>query len=463
VTLGSTTPGNTLTVRGDYIGQDGKLRMLTTLGGSDSPTDRLIIDGGRVSGRTNVGITNVNGLGAATDGDGIEVIRAINGATTTAQTTRDAFFLHGEHVDAGAYEYRLYPGDTRGTGENWYLRSTLPASASGALDNTATGPGRVTYRPDVALYAALPATLAQADLAMLGNLHRREGGNVAATATSQDGSERRVWGRFIDQNMDIRQQGTVTPRGEGWTSGGQLGVDLFTNARHRVGIYGGTLEWKSHVHGDAGGIPDQSVGHLQGRTNYAGAYWTYTAESGWYSDLVLQHGRQRGKANSVSDNNGDIRARSTLASLEMGTPLQLNDQWYAEPQAQIIATHQDIDDVTIPAATVRQHSGNAVVARVGVRLKGDYSGAYGNVQPYARFNVWHGLSGTDTQSIKGPAGDATINTRRGYTSGEVAIGGTWTVNRRISLYGEIGRLFPLSSEQRVSAQHAISAGLRIVW
>ena len=83
------------------------------------------------SGRTTVQVVNLGGLGALTTGNGIELVSALNGATTTAQSTKDAFALQGGHVDAGAYEYRLQPGDAAGAGENWYLRSTstiMPAS-----------------------------------------------------------------------------------------------------------------------------------------------------------------------------------------------------------------------------------------------------------------------------------------------------------------------------------------------
>jgi fibronectin-binding autotransporter adhesin len=223
------------------------------------------------------------------------------------------------------------------------------------------------------------------------------------------------------------------------------------------------LGWRSKVHGDASGIPDRAVGHLRGRADYAGAYWTYTGDTGGYGDVVLQHGRQRGNASAITGSDSDIRARSTLASLETGVPLPLGRQWQAEPQAQLIFAHRHIDDVSIAAATVRQHPGNATVARLGVRLKGDYSGAHGTARPYMRFNLWHGLSGSDTQSIAGPGGNARIDTRRGYTSGEIAAGGTWTINRRIALYGELGHLFPLGGEQRVSTRRAISAGMRIAW
>ncbi len=106
------------------------LKLGTVLGGSNSLSDRLVLSGpgASASGNTTLRITNLGGLGALTTGNGIEVVSARNGATTTAQTTRDAFTLANGHVDAGAYEYRLYAADAQGAGENWYLRSETAAA-----------------------------------------------------------------------------------------------------------------------------------------------------------------------------------------------------------------------------------------------------------------------------------------------------------------------------------------------
>ena len=125
VSLLSTAAGSTLTVNGAYIGNNGVLSLGTVLGGNTSLSDRLVLNGSgaSASGNTTVRITNLGGLGAQTTGNGIEVVSARNGATTTAQSTRDAFALANGHVDAGAFEYRLYAADAQGTGENWYLRS----------------------------------------------------------------------------------------------------------------------------------------------------------------------------------------------------------------------------------------------------------------------------------------------------------------------------------------------------
>lgn len=122
LTNGGHTPGDSFTVRGDYVGDDGLLLIDTVLGNDASASDKLVIDGGNASGTTGVTVLNAGGTGAVTAQNGILVVEAINGGTTAS----GAFALNSR-VAVGAYEYFLFRGGvSAGTGENWYLRSTLP-------------------------------------------------------------------------------------------------------------------------------------------------------------------------------------------------------------------------------------------------------------------------------------------------------------------------------------------------
>ncbi|HAI46281.1 MAG TPA: autotransporter outer membrane beta-barrel domain-containing protein, partial [Stenotrophomonas sp.] len=117
--------GDTFTVAGNYVGNGGALYLNTVLGDDSSLSDKLVISTGSASGTTGVGILNAGGAGASTVADGILVVQAINSATTAPT----AFALYNP-VAAGAYEYFLFKGGVSGgTSENWYLRSTLVASA----------------------------------------------------------------------------------------------------------------------------------------------------------------------------------------------------------------------------------------------------------------------------------------------------------------------------------------------
>ena len=71
------------TINGNYTGAGGTMAVNTVLGGSGSPSDRLVISGGRASGSTIVHVTNVGGVVVReTTGNGIPVVNAVGGATT---------------------------------------------------------------------------------------------------------------------------------------------------------------------------------------------------------------------------------------------------------------------------------------------------------------------------------------------------------------------------------------------
>lgn len=120
--------GDAFTIVGNYVGNGGALYLQTVLGDDSSLSDKLVIANGSASGTTGIGVLNVGGTGAATVADGIMVVQATNGASTAA----NAFALYSP-VAAGAYEYYLFKGGVSGgSGENWYLRSTVTTSATPA-------------------------------------------------------------------------------------------------------------------------------------------------------------------------------------------------------------------------------------------------------------------------------------------------------------------------------------------
>ncbi|HBC0587964.1 autotransporter outer membrane beta-barrel domain-containing protein [Enterobacter cloacae] len=106
--------GATLTVMGDYAGNDSTLALRTVLGDDDSVTDHMVVKGS-TSGNTTVQILNAGGSGALTT-NGIELI-TVGGAS-------DGEFKQDGRIVAGAYDYNLLRGNGQNA-SNWYLSSTL--------------------------------------------------------------------------------------------------------------------------------------------------------------------------------------------------------------------------------------------------------------------------------------------------------------------------------------------------
>ena len=137
IVTSGTGPGTTLTSN-NYVGDGGNLALNTFLGADNSPSDRLVINGGTATGSTSILINNVGGPGAQTTSNGIMVVNAINGATTAP----GAFTLDNPELRAGALDYRLFHGGLNGSDPNdWFLRSTflVPQIHQGP-------PGRSLYR-----------------------------------------------------------------------------------------------------------------------------------------------------------------------------------------------------------------------------------------------------------------------------------------------------------------------------
>lgn len=126
-----------LTLQGNYTGNNGTLRLNSVLAGDGAASDRLVVSRGVIGGSTQLLINNLDGAGAATTQNGIQVVDARDGATST-----NTAFVQVQTLSAGAYDYRLFKGGvTAGSENSWYLRSTLVAPPAPAAVPEPAEPG----------------------------------------------------------------------------------------------------------------------------------------------------------------------------------------------------------------------------------------------------------------------------------------------------------------------------------
>ena len=298
----------TLTTR-SYVGAGGILSISADLGGGNSPSGRLVIDGGSATGHTVLIVNAAGGGGAPTPGNGVEVVAAINGATTAP----GAFTL-GDRVAAGAYEYQLYDGGNAASGgdpndQNWYLRSS-------------------GYRPEVPLDAAIPALASRFGLDMLGTYHDRVGEDGVLDAAAPDGpiegqlSRLAGWGRLFGETGSGLAGGGP---GSGFgLSGFQTGVDLYRRAnadrsQDLAGLYLGAGAATANVNQPTG----SAAGDLSMDGYTLGGYWTHRGPSGWYLDAVAQATRfDNVAADSAAGQTLATDGWGFAASLEGGYPIR---------------------------------------------------------------------------------------------------------------------------------------------
>ncbi|MRS14726.1 autotransporter outer membrane beta-barrel domain-containing protein [Enterobacteriaceae bacterium RIT691] len=426
VNLTSNRIGAALTVKGNYVGDNGTINLAAQQKGSEGTADKLVIDGGTASGKTTLNV-DISRLGAPTHGNGIEVVEARNGATTTAQSTRDAFTLGADHLEAGAFEYHLFAGDLKSQGENWYLRTD--------------------YRSEVPLFNGIAQAVRTGDIAVLSNLHKRMGDENTFSKGKDD--DKRVWARYLGEAGRTRLNDAAGTSLDSHMNGVQVGSDLWTNAQWKTGFYTSLLDNDSSVDGQAGGSHGY-VGDIKDHALYMGGYATWTADNGFWVDNVLQYGRHdlRLKTHGKTyDSNGN----SLTASVEIGKPYQLGEsRWQLEPQAQLIWQHSRFDDIDVKGDTKTKaaiDAGDSVTARIGTRLVGHYQTKEGEVTPYVRVNLWQGMGGSDDTRFSNNTATTHLTAGQRYSSTEAAAGATWSVKPNIQFYGEIGREWSNKGQQ----------------
>ncbi|KKA06508.1 autotransporter [Pseudomonas ogarae] len=463
LTQGNTRTNDTLTVQGNYVGNNGQLHLQTVLGADDSPSDKLVVNGGTLTGSTAITVTSLGGTGARTTQDGIEVVQAQGGAVSDT----GAFSL-AQAVSAGAFDYRLFRGGATGNENNWYLRSTLVAGPVAAPSPTlpvlpAAVPGAAPiplYRPEVPTWSVLPPAAAQLTLMALGTFHDRQGDQRLLTENGAFGAG---WGRVYGKDLDQTWAGTVTPRFDGSIKGFQVGNDLYSSPlssgqTQRIGFFVGRTELNGNVDGFNLGFEGRRAGKIELDGDSYGLYWTLTDPTGGYVDAVVMGTRLDGDNRSERGLKIDNRGHALTLSAEAGYPFAVAADWVLEPQVQIIHQKVSLDTQDDGVSRVEFDSDSAWTGRLGARLKGRYQVSGIPVEPYLRANLWHTFSGTDTVTF-----DDTerVETQQRASTGDLGVGVIVSLAPAVSVYAGADYSNNLDSRQQRSVSGNL--GVRISW
>ncbi|MDZ5602663.1 autotransporter outer membrane beta-barrel domain-containing protein [Pseudomonas sp. RP23018S] len=494
IDLSSSDGMGRLTVQGNYVGSDGTLKLASVLAGDNAPSDRLVVNQGSIDGRTLLVINNLGGVGAATTVNGIQVVEA--GAGTTSSATA---FVQTQVLSAGAYDYRLFKGGlTAGSENSWYLRSTLAAPvvppppaeppvvtpptetpveppvvtppietpvepplvtpspetpvvqapavtppvaapALGQSDLPVAAPGNSVplYRPEVPVYSVAPRAAALTARQALGTFHQRQGDQRLLTG---NGALPASWGQAYGGRTRQQWSGTVNPSFDGDIAGWRVGQDLFAfttdgGYRQQVGFYVGHSRLDGDVKGSALAQKNREVGDLRLDADSVAAYWTVISPQQAYLDSVVQYSRLDGRARSDRGGRLDLDGDVWTASLEAGYPIPLSPHWRLEPQAQVIAQRTALDGARDQVSRVDFEQQTELTARLGARLEADLplDGA-ALLQPYVQVNLWHGDGGRDTVVF-----DQRDRLRTDYrhTSMQVETGVVAVLSDRFSVHGGV--------------------------
>ena len=440
INLGAGTTPGTVLITANYTGENGVLAMNVALGGDDSPTDKLVIDGGKASGTTSLRVNNTATSPGMPTNKGIQVVETRNGATTdlgafSLDPASSGYRQGFGTLSSGGYDYMLNRGGNGGNRDDWYLVSAVSPVDPGDDPNRPLNPA--DRLPPVAPQAPEPdAYLSNAMNATWMSVHtlRQRQGEASQVAQSHTASG-------IDDVTWARVEGTAswlsssTPGGQDLSGNGltlHVGSDVLRlkdggNGNIRLGVmgmYGSNTTWATRQMWNpqtSRTQAAQSRGNVDGVN--AGVYGTWfgnaNGQSGPYVDTWLMFGTYK---NTVGGNvNGGLasdsyRSRTLTGSIETGYAFPLfeqdNTRVFIEPQAQVVYSNYRAGEHRAPAGLVGGQNANNVLTRVGVRLHGvSPDGPMAEMHPFAEANWWHGRA-AQAQTIDGNRFDLDVGRNR---------------------------------------------------
>jgi fibronectin-binding autotransporter adhesin len=442
--MGTVAPGNsigTLTVAGDYTGNGGTLEIETELGADTSPTDRLVVTG-NTAGATAVRVINVGGSGAQTV-EGIKIVDVAGASNGSFTLNGDYVFQGRSAVIAGAYGYTLHQGGaSTPTDGDWYLRS-------GLTDPVITDPAEPQppaiplYQPGVPVYEAYSQTL----LALNGlpSLQQRVGNRQWAPGGLSD--QGGIWGRLQGErrraNAKVTTSFTDTDI-DTWKM--QIGIDRTldegSNGNTLVGgltaLYGKADASVRSVFGN-GGIKTDGYGLGATLTWYTpeGFYADGQAQFAWYdSDL---------KSSILGSLNRGNNGNGQAISLEAGKRASIGGKLSLTPQIQMVYSHVDFDRFADRFdAVVSASKSSSLETRWGLSL--DHQNAWDSSSGSRRSHVY-GVVNLSYEWLDGSVTDVSgtrLTNEDEHLWGELGLGGSITLNERLTLYGQVSGKSALS-------------------
>ena len=425
-TSGSSMVPKTLTVTGNYIGNNGTLVLNSVLGDDSSPTDKLVVNGD-TSGHTNVAINNLGGQGAQTI-QGIEIVQVDGNSVGT--------FGNSARIVAGAFDYFVRSGSTitGADAKNWYLVSDItPPDVDPTPDPT---PDIIPiYRPEAGSYMA---NMAAASKLFNLRLEDREGRAENSSMWLRQQGNRT---KFRDSSGQIKTAtNTYVIQG-----GGEVAQTQFSNTdRLGLGLMLGYGKSDSESGNSHSGY--NSKGKVDGYSGGVYATWYQDANTlnGLYVDSWVQYSMLNGEVDGdrLSGESYDMNGFSV--SVESGYRMPVyqgeNGNVFVTPQAQITWNGIKADDHTEANGTrVTSEGNNNVQTRLGVKLSRDGvndidKGSDKLFTVYTEVNWLH-----NTEQAGAMMDGVSIKQSGNTNVGELKVGAEGRLNQHLNLWSNVAQ------------------------
>lgn len=365
IALNGTDSYKTLTIAGDYIGNEGSLILNSKLGDDTSETDKLSITGD-ASGTTYVTINNLGGQGSQT----IEGIKIVDVEGTS---TSDAFVKNGRIV-AGAYDYNVVKGNLSKTDtESWYLSSYVTPVTPEPTPTPTPTPQEHIIRPEAGSYIG---NLYAANTMFNLQLHDRLGETQYTDLLTGEKKVTSMWLRYQYTHNKFKSGNGQLDTKNNWNVT-QLGGDIAqwsSNELNRlhIGLMAGygrsTNDTDSRItsYSSSGKVDGYSLGI------YGTWYDNNIDKTGFYIDgwALWNHFDAEVKGQYIDKQK--YKLKGLTASLESGYTFKLGNSerydYWLQPKAQMTYMGVDADNNTESNGTKVKNDADNWQSRLGVRL-----------------------------------------------------------------------------------------------
>ncbi|MCC8379032.1 autotransporter outer membrane beta-barrel domain-containing protein [Xenorhabdus sp. PB30.3] len=476
------TTGRTLTISGNYHGNDGTVNLSTVLEGDNSKTDRLVVKG-NTSGTTHLTIKNVGGTGAPTK-EGIKIVDVKGASDGTFNLVGDYHYRGVPTVVGGAYAYRLYKNGTDNSDGNWYLRSSLtnptptpePKPKPNPKPKPKPKPERL-YQAGVSVYEIYGRVLQTLNTPeslrnRFGNSEAKlqDMGHLRTTAENADNIPDGIWEQITVSHGKLSPHIT-TSETDNITYNmvrAQIGVDKRFYESGQGAVNGGFFLQYANIDANAGSVHGE--GNIRANGYTLGITSTWRDNNGLYLDGLAQltyfHNDLHSKTANQSLGNGKSALGYAL-SLEAGQQINLTPVWSLTPQAQLVYSSinmKDFDDRF--GARIHFDQSRILKLRVGATI--DYNQKWSDKQSknekssnlYGLFNLRQEILGrNDVVDVV----NVPFHGRDDLTWGETGVGGSYSWDNRNSfIYGQTSINTSLNN---FADSYELSAkiGIKVMW
>ncbi|MCO6514180.1 MAG: autotransporter outer membrane beta-barrel domain-containing protein [Snodgrassella sp.] len=485
-----------ITVQGDYTG-GGKIIVNTFWNDNGESYSDYINIKGNVSGTPTTVFTH-NGI----YGDVSQKEISRHSATVIhvdGTTTDEAFRGDANTPNAGKAELKKIDSDTYGTGTDyaWVLTATpkpdpVPPTPTEPIQPDPADPAKPAptepvkpispkpqkevpiYAEPVSGYVQMPTVDMELGFTTIGTLHERRSENQtnninSANNTAFSDTQQQTWGRVVVEHLDKNGKKRLDTGGS--QSVLQIGHDFIldnnakTGARRHIGGYvsygHNENDFRDQYRAENGYIVDDHYTG-KGRTDAVsiGGYGTFYGNNGGYVDLVSQVTYLRNKYNARSNESVHQNGWGAALSAEAGKSfIVYGNNWFVEPQAQLVYQYLSLDDFNDRYRHIDQHNPSALRGRMGMRF--GYNGdTTDNLPPssfYGIANIWHDFVNPKSVDI----GRDTLKEEYAKTWGEIGAGIQWSITRQSDFYGDVRYEKNFGSDKRKGFKGTL--GYKYTW